>query len=191
MSEMHPSTKGTVLAAIRAEVQADPTERGYAGQTTAEIAALMNAPVVVEPAPAYRDVPVSDVRGYLEARLVLVRLEDWVANPATPGGDARDAARTLLRVTSNSGIQNFTTSTEGGRSNILGMFGLLVQAGAGGLTLAHYAELAAMTLAPAGTPVTTAPRWALLIDGISGEEGHPGPPNAADAALIEEALADG
>lgn len=185
---MHSTTKALVLAAIRAEVHADPSERGYAGQTAAEIAALMNAPVVVEPAPAYRDVPVSDVRGYLEARLVLVRLEDWVADEATPLGDARDAARTLLRVTSNSGIQNFTTSTEAGRTNILGMFGLLVQAGAGGLTLAHYADLAAMTAAPAGTPVTTAPRWSMLIDGISGEQGHPGPPNAAAEALIQEAL---
>lgn len=188
MSEMHATTKALLLAAIRAEVQGDPAGRGYAGKTAAEIVALLNTPVVTEPPSAYRDVPVSDVRGFLEARLVLVRLEDWVADPETPKGDARDAARTLLRVTSGDGIENFTTSTASGRANILGIFGLLVQAGAGGLTAQHYADLTAMTIAPAGPAVVGPPRWALLIDGMSGEEGFPGPPNAADEALVMEAL---
>jgi hypothetical protein len=44
---MHTDTRALLLAAIRAEVQGDPTSRGYANKTPAEIAALMNAPVVV------------------------------------------------------------------------------------------------------------------------------------------------
>jgi hypothetical protein len=183
---MHPDTKALLLAAIRAEVQADadrPSPIGYANKSAAEIAALMNAPVVVAQPATHRDVSISDVRGYLEARLVLVRLEDWIADPATPKGAARDAARTLLRVTSAPGLSNFTTSTDSGRANILGLFALLVSTGAGGLTQAHYNEIAAMTLAPPGPPVTEPARWSGLIEGL------PGAPNAATEALIAEALA--
>jgi hypothetical protein len=209
---MHPDTKALLLAAIRAEVQADadrPSPIGYANKSAAEIAALMNAPVVVAQPATHRDVSISDVRGYLEARLVLVRLEDWIADPATPKGSARDAARTLLRVTSAPGLADFKTKTEGGRANILGLFALLVSAGAGGLTQTHYNEIAAMTLAPAGPPVVEPARWGAVIDGISAaatpaepigqtEDGKPiphpgyaGPPNAATEALVQEAINGG
>jgi len=180
---MHLDTKTTLLAAIRAEVESDPTQRGYAGKSPGQITALLNAPIVVAAPVKHRNVLISDVRGYLEARLVLVRLEDWVADPATPKGDARDAARTLLRVTSAPGLSEFRTGDDAGRANILGLFALLAQTGAGGLTMEHYAEIAAMTLAPAGPPTVQAPRWSALIEGIGGA------PNAADEALIAEALA--
>jgi hypothetical protein len=187
---MHPDTLAALRAAIRAEIAADPTARGYAGKTPAEIAALMNAPIVTVPAAQYRDVLVSDVRGYLEARLLLVRIEDWIADPATPPGDARDAARTLLRVTGNSNITYFSTGNPGGRANVLGLFALLVSAGAGGLTQAHYDDLAAMTVA--SQPPQTAPaQWLAVIEGISGVDGLPGPPNAATEALVQEAINGG
>jgi len=201
---MHPDTKAMLLAAIRAEVQGDPTGRGYAGKKAAEVADLLNAPIVLQPPLTHRDVSISDVRGYLEARLVMVRLEDWINDLETPRGTARDAARTLLRITTGTGLSNFTTSTEGGRANILGLFGLLVQTGAGGLTAQHLADLTAMTVAPAGSPVLGPARWLVIIEGISAaptpeptqnddgtETQHPGyagPPNAADEVLVKEAL---
>lgn len=185
---MHADTLAALNAAIVAEVAADPTQRGYAGKDAGQIAALMNLPIVVAQPATHRDVLVSDVRGYLEARLVLVRLEDWVAALDTPGGDARDAARTLLRVTDNSGITYFSTGNLAGRTNVLGLFAVLVATGAGGLTQAHYDEIAAMTLAPAGPPVTEPPRWLVVIEGIGGVGNQAGPPNAATAELIEGAL---
>lgn len=175
---MHPDLK----AAIVAEVTGDPTGRGYAGKSAAEIAALMNAPVVVTPPAAYRNVLISDVLGYLEARLVLVRLEDWIADPDTPKGAARDAARTLLRVTSGDGLAEFRTADEQGRANIFGLFSLLIQAGAGGLTLQHYSEIVAMAQVP-GVAINASPRWSVVREGV------PDAPGAADEALVSEALA--
>lgn len=190
---MHPDTKALLLAAIRAEVQGDPTGRGYAGKMPAEVADLLNTPVVVQAPMTHRDVSISDVRGYLEARLVMVRLEDWINDLETPRGTARDAARTLLRITTGTGLSNFTTSTDSGRANILGLFGLLVQAGAGGLTAQHLADLTAMTLALAGPATVHTPRWSHVIAGIGGVTDetveYPGPPNIADEALVAEALA--
>jgi len=179
---MHPDTLAAVVAALRAELAAP----AYKGLSVAEQVAALNAPVVVAQAAGYRDVSISDVRGYLEARLVMVRLEDWIVT--AEHGIPRDAARTLLRITTGTGLNNFTTSTPTGRANVLGLFALLVQAGAGGLTLEHYSEIVAMTLAPAGPAVTSPPRWALLIEGIGGIDDQLGPPNVADAALVMEAL---
>lgn len=203
---MHQDTIDSLYIAIHAEVVNDPAGRGYAGKTPAEIVDLMNAPMVVQPDTVPCDVLVSDVRGYLEARLVLVRLEDWVSNPATPAGDARDAARTLLRVTGNSGITYFSTGNPVGRANVLGLFALLVAAGAGGLTQAHYDELEAMATRT-GPSETHHPRWLTVIEGIPAaptppepvgmtEDGKPifhpgyaGPPNAATVELVAGALA--
>lgn len=183
---MHPTTQALLLAAIRAELQADPTQRGYAGKSAGQITALLNMPIITAHPPAYRDVLISDVEGYLSARLLLVGLEDWIAG--AEAGIARQAARQFLGIIQGGRLLVFLTSDAAPRANILGLFATLCQAGAGGLTMDHYADLAAMTLAPAAPPVESAPRWSLLIDGMSGEEGFAGPPNAAAEALVEEAI---
>lgn len=180
---MHPDTRAAVVAALRAELQADPAGRGYAGKTVAEVVALLNAPVA--PAVSYRDVSISDVEGYLRARLLVTRLRTWVAD--APDGMARDAARELLDIIASPRLANFTTSTPGGRANILGLFATLVAADVGGITQLHADDLAAMTLAPAGA--NGPPRWAHVIDGIGGVGNEPGPPNAATDDLVAEALA--
>jgi len=186
---IHPDTLGALLAAIRAELAADPSQRGYAGKSAGQIAALMNAPVVVAQAPQYRDVPISDVEGYLAARLVLVGLDDWIET--APSGIAKQAARQLVQIIRGGRISVFLTSDKVRRESVFGLFALLTQAGAGGLTLEHYSEIVAMALAPPGPPIVQPPRWGAVIDGISGVGNDPGPPNAATEALIEEALADG
>lgn len=134
------------------------------------------------PAPTiYRDVSISDVEGYLEARLVLVRLSDWVES--APAGTAKDAARTLIRIVASSKLSRFTTSTQSGRANILGLFATLVSATNGIVTQQHYDDLAAMTVAPPGDPSIHPPRWLRVIEGI------PGAPNAPTEDLIAEAMA--
>lgn len=175
---MHPDTMAALAARIRAEVDAGPA---YAGRTAAEIAAMLNAPVVVEQPAAHRDVLISDVEGYLRARLLVVGLREWAAT-AEPSL-ARSAARELLDIIASPRLSLFLTSTEGGRANVLGLFGLLAAEGAGGIGAEHLADMQAMTLAPAGPPVVGPPRWAVLIEGL------PGAPNAADEALVAEALA--
>jgi hypothetical protein len=184
---MHPVTKEHLNLVIRSEAQEDPAGRGYAGKSASEIFDLMRSPYEPSMPVVYQDVLISDVRGYLEARLVLVRLEDWA--PTAEAGNARDAARTLLRVTSAPGLTYFTTSRPTGRENVLGLFGLLVQAGAGGLTQQHYDEIAAMTVAPSPAAAEAPARWQIVISGISGHDGQAGPPNVAELALIEDALA--
>lgn len=200
---MHPETKALLLAAIRVEVQGDPAGLGYAGKTPAEVADLLNAPIVVQAPLTHRDVSISDVEGYLRARLLVTRLRSWAAN--ADAGTPREAAWELLDIIASPRLMNFSTSTDSGRANILGLFGLLVQAGAGGLTAQHLADLTAMTMAPAGPPVLGPARWLVIIEGISAaptpeptqnEDGtetqHPGyagPPNAADEPLVAEALA--
>lgn len=175
---MHPDTIAALNAAIAAEIAADPASIGYAGRTAAEIADLMNAPVPA--ASSYRDVSISDVEGYLRARLLVVGLTDWHAT-AQPSM-ARSAAGELLSIIASPRLQMFSTGTASGRANILGLFQTLVDAGAGGITQQHHTELAAMTEAPAGPPLPA--RWLTVIDGISGVSGQPGPPNTATADLI-------
>lgn len=184
---MHPDTLALLQAAIRAEVQADPTARGYAGQGATEIAALMNAPIVVQPAATFRDVSISDVEGYLRARLLVTRLRAWAATADL--GVPKDAALELLDIIASPRLANFSTGTLSGRTNILGMFALLVQAGAGGLVAQNLTDLTAMTAAPAGADITEPSRWQFVIDGISGVDGMAGPPNGPDETLIAEALA--
>jgi hypothetical protein len=181
---MHDITLAAVHAAILAEVQDDPTQRGYAGKTRAEIAALLNAPVA--PPTAHRDVSISDVEGYLRARLLVTRLRAWEAGAAD--GLARDAARELLDIIASPRLAMFTTSTDSGRANILGLFATLVAAQAGGITQQHADDLAAMTLAPAESAAAQPSRWVEIISGIGGEGNEPGPPNAATEALVEGAL---
>lgn len=186
---MHPDTATALLAAIRAEVQADPSQRGYAGKSAGQIAALMNAPIVVAPPTAYRDVSISDVEGYLHARLLVTQLRAW-AGSAAPG-TAKMAADELLDIIASPRLSLFTTSTDTGRANVLGLFATLVSATGGIITQTHLTELTAMTVAPSGASVIEPARWGAVIDGIGGVGNDPGPPNAATVALIEEALNGG
>ena len=183
MSGMHPDTIAALRARLAAEMADDPTGRGYAGMGAADLAAALNAPVVVTLPTAYRDVLVSDVEGYLSARLLLVGLEDWVAT--AEAGTPRQAARQLLQIIQGGRLRVFLTSDAALRVNVLTMFAGLCGAGAGGLTMEHYADLAAMCEEPARPPVVEPARWQVVIDGVSAEVGYPGPPNAVDAALVE------
>jgi hypothetical protein len=186
---MHPETLAALLAAIRAELQADPSQRGYAGKSATEIAALMNAPIVVAPPTAHRDVSISDVEGYLRARLLVTQLRAWAGS--APSGTAKMAADELLDIIASPRLSLFTTSTEAGRANVLGLFATLVSATGGIITQTHLAELTAMTVAPSGASVTEAPRWAVVAEGIGGVGNLPGPPNAATEELIAEAVNGG
>jgi hypothetical protein len=169
----------TLAEAIATEIQTDPAARGYAGKAAAEIAALMAAPVETQGPTQHRDVSISDVEGYLRARLLVTRLRKWVA--ADPGGTAQMAAEELLDIIASPRLAMFTTSTEAGRSNILGLFAALVAATGGIVTQQHHDELAAMTLKPP-MPGFAPSRWAVLI------EGRGGAPNAPDESLIAEAM---
>lgn len=183
---MHADTKAALLAAIRAELQADPSERGYAGKSAGQIAALMNAPITVVAAATYRDVLVSDVEEYLEDQLAMQGLIDWIENNQ---GDSQalTIAKTLRRVMSGGRLSRFLTADPGKRANVLGMFQVLAQTEGTGITQAHADALAAMTIVHEIT-TEAPPRWFSVTDGIGGVGNEPGPPNAADEALIQEAL---
>ena len=182
---MHQDTLALLLAAIRAEVQGDPTGRGYGGLEAAEIAARMNSPTVVVPPQARRNVAISDVKGYLAARLVIVRLR---RDPPALTGMARDIAEALLDILGDTQLRDFLTAEDATRTNVLGMFATLVAAGAGGLSAEHLAEIESMTLAPAGEPVVSHPRWldVMLALPIAARDGLP---NEVSAAMVKEALA--
>lgn len=181
---MNPVTLAALLAALRTEIADDPTARGYAGKTAAEIADLLNAPVPVAGGATHRDVSISDVEGYLRARLLVTRLRSWVAT--APDGTAKLAALELLDIIASPRLTMFTTSTDSGRANILGLFATLVEATGGIVTQTHYDELAAMTLSTEPAQMGP-PRWAVIIEGIEGVANEPGPPNAATEALVTEA----
>jgi hypothetical protein len=184
---MHADTIAALRARLLAEIADDPAGLGYGGLDLPDLAALLNAPVVVEIPAAHRDVLISDVKGYLARRLVIVRLRrQVVANDLT--GTVRDVAEALLDILNDTQLTYFLTADATMRAGVLGMFAQLVAAGAGGLTSAHYDDIAAMTLAPAGPPQTTPARWQIVIDGLSAERGHPGPPNAASAELLGDLL---
>lgn len=187
---MHADTKAALLAAIRAELQADPTNRGYAGKTATQIADLLNEPTTVVAPQGYRDVLVSDVEGYLEGQLAMQSLIDWISTQQSDS-QALTIAKTLQRVLSGGRLTWFLTSDPAKRTNVLGMFQVLAETDGTGITADHAAALTAMTLAPAGDPSIEPPRWTVVIEGIGGVGNEPGPPNAATEALIEEALSNG
>jgi len=170
-----------LLAATRAELQADPAQRGYAGKTAAEIRLLLAAPIEIAAPTRYRDVPISDVEGYLRARLLVTRLRSWAT--AAPAGTAREAALELLDIIASPRLSMFTTSTDTGRANVLGLFATLVAATNGVVTQQHYDDLAAMTVAPPGAPVVLPARWSIVREGI------PDAPHVPDEAMIAEAMA--
>lgn len=177
---MHPDTRAALLAAIRTEITTDPTARGYAG-TAAQMAALMAAPIVTPAPTRHRDVSISDVEGYLRARLLVTRLRSW-ATTAQPG-TAKEAALELLDIIASPRLSMFTTSTETGRANVMNLFASLVAATSGVVTQQHHDDLLAMTVAPADPPTVSPSRWSVLIAGRAGA------PNAPDKAMIAEALA--
>lgn len=180
------STHPDLLAALAAEIASDPSQRGYAGKSAGQITALMNAPVVVASAAAHRDVSISDVEGYLRARLLVTKLRSWAE--AAEAGTPREAALELLDIIASPRLQNFSTGTASGRANILGLFALLVAAGAGGMTQEHADDLAAMTLAEPGAPTTLHPRWVDVVLSLPFEV-RAGLPNVVTEAMIDEALA--
>ncbi len=117
----------------------------YAALSAEDAADALNNPV--DAAPEHRDVAISDVEGYLRARLLIAGLRRWVAT--APDGMAKDAASELLDILASPRLTVFLTKEQPGRDNVLGLFALLVQAGAATLTADHLAALAAMTLKPA------------------------------------------
>lgn len=204
---MHPDTRAAVVAALRVELTTDPAGLGYAGKGAQAIADLLNASVVTQPAQVYQDVLISDVEGYLAARLLLVGIKDWIGT-ATPG-PARQAARQLIDIIEGGRLRVFLTSDANRRVTVLSMFSGLCQIGAGGLTMQNYADIEAMTLAPAMLSATVGqPRWAHVVDGISAaptptepigltaddppkpipHPGYSGPPWGATPDLVTEAL---
>jgi hypothetical protein len=174
------------LAAIRAEIEADPMGRGYAGHTAAEQAALFNAGFDVPAPPALQDVPVSTVEGYMRLRRHIVRLRRWVA--AAEPSDLRDFAEELLEMIAAGTVKNFETSNPGKRAAILGAFEGLAQAGAGGFGAQSLADLAAMTIAPPGAPTRHHSRWLAVMLALPPELAT-GLPNEITAEMVAEALA--
>jgi hypothetical protein len=126
----------------------------YAAISPDDAEVALNAPAERPAEPAYRDVLISDVEGYLAARLVLVGLDDWIET--APSGIAKQAARQLVQIIRGGRITVFLTSDKVRRESVFGLFALLTQAGAGGLTLEHYADIVAMAIKPAPPPI--APR---------------------------------
>jgi hypothetical protein len=178
---MDPDTLAALTAAIRAEVQGDPSGRGYAGKKPAEIAALMNAPIVVAQPPRYRDVPVSSVEGYMRLRTHIVRLKRWVDQ--TDVSQLRDFAEEMLGMIAAGKVGVFETSDDAKRPAILGAFAGLAAVGAGGFDAQSVVDLTAMTIAPAGPPIEAPARWSVLREGV------PDVPHLVTETLVAEALA--
>lgn len=174
-----------VKAAIAAEIVGDPTRRGYDGKDAAARAALINAPYEVTPTASYRHVLISDVKGYLAAKLVLVRLRREVPSME---GVVRDVAEALLDILNDTQLKEFLTGIPEKRTNVLGMFAALLATGAGGLTQKHYDEIAAMTVAPPGPAVKHHPRWVDVMLSLRSADAA-GLPNEITAEMIAEALA--
>ena len=171
----------TLLAAVKAEITSDPAGRGYAGQSAQAIADLLNASYSVAQPAVHQDVLVADVEAYLRTNLLIAGLEDWVAS--APPGIAKQAARELLGIIASPRITMFKTGMDADRNNLLAMLGAMQAAGAGGLAVQHVADITAMTvLQPPPVPAPHC-RWLDVILGIEGA------PNAADAAIVAEALA--
>lgn len=206
MSEMHDATKALLLAAIRAEVQADPTERGYAGKTAAEIAALMSVPVPAPiPEPEHRPFAWGEARGIAQAHgcwpMIVLRAR---GTPSMPPQTAEDGAiLAAINAVSTEREQKIDASNPA-------EWGAFSQGVAAFLAVGDLTSAAANAILALGTYQPPAPpdgpaRWVVVIDGISAEptppdvldddgnvvERHPGyagPPNAAAEALIQEAL---
>jgi hypothetical protein len=176
-----------VLAAIRAEIQADPMGRGYALHSSADnVADLLNEAFDVPAPAAFQDVPVSSVEGYMRLRRHIVRLRRWVA--AAEPSDLRDFAEELLEMIAAGSVKNFETSNPGKRAAILGAFEGLAQAGAGGFSAQSLADLAAMTVAPPGPPTRHHPRWVAVMLALPPELAT-GLPNEVTTDMVAEALA--
>lgn len=182
---MDADTRAALLAAIRAEVEADPTARGYAGKSAGEIAALLSAPIVVAAPVEYRDVPVSSVEGYMRLRTHIVKLTRWVA--AQPVSDLRDFAEELLGMIAAANVGVFQTSDPDKRAGILGAFAALAAVGAGGFTAQSVVDLTAMTVAPAVAPTVGNPRWLDVMLSLPYAD-RAGMPNEIAADDVAEAL---
>jgi hypothetical protein len=189
---MHAQTKTALFSAIRAEVQGDPAQRGYAGKTATQIAALMAAPV---PAPTPDPVPRAfkwgDARGIAQSHgcwpLIVLRAR---ATPTIPPATVTDGAvlaainavsterEQVIDATDAAVWQAFTT-------------GIAAFRAVGDLTEAAVTAILALGTEQPPTPPAGPSRWLVVIDGIGGVGNLPGPPNGPDAALIGEAMANG
>ena len=105
------------------------------------MAALLAAPIVTPAPTRYCNVSISDVEGYLRARLLVTRLRSWAAT--APAGTAKEAALELLDIIASPRLAMFTTETETGRGNIMGLFAALVAATNGVVTQQHHDDLLA------------------------------------------------
>ena len=198
---MHASTEAALLAAIRAELQANPAT--YAGKSAAEIAALMNAPVVAAaPSPQPRAFLWRSAKALAQeyGRWALIALRAR-GTPATPPASAADfAVLTALNAISMADDQQIDPAHPVKWATFCG--GLASLVAVGDLTAEIAAEIEALGAYQPPPPPPSHPRWLDVIDGISaaetpaglGEDGRPhpgyaGPPNAASEELIAEALA--
>lgn len=198
---MYPDTHAELLAAIRAELQADPTSLGYAGKSAAEIAALMNAP---QPAP----VPQPEPRPFRwrQAKAIAQMHVRWAfivlrarGTPAVPPTTAADWA-TVAAINATSMADDQEIDPTDAAKWTAFTDGLAAFVTSGDLTQPIADEIAALGTYQPPQPPPLPARWSLVIDGLSaaptpetaeGEDPHPGyagPPNAADETLIAEAL---
>lgn len=210
MSEMHPDTRAAVVAALRTELATDPTGRGYAGKTAAEIAALLAAPVqAAVPEPQPKAFKWGDARGIAQAHgcwpMIVLRAR---GTPAMPPQTAQDGAILAAINAVSAEREQIINAADPGE---WGAFSAGVQAFAavGDLTEAAAAAILALGTYQPPTPPDEPARWGVVIDGISaaptppdpvgldarGEPvfhpGNAGPPNGPTLDLIEEALANG
>jgi len=191
MSGMHPDTIAALRARLAAEIATDPTDRGYWGKTAAEIAALLEQPV---PAPAPSPIP--RVFAWSEARaiaqthglwpLIVVRAR---GTPSIPPATTNDVATlAAINAVSMDPAQMIDPSDPAAWAAF--QAGLSAFLAVGCLTEGAAAAILALgSVVPASGPDGPA-RWQIVIDGLSAEVGHSGPPNSADAALVE-ALTNG
>ncbi len=205
MSEIHPDTRATLLQALRGEIKNDPVQRGYAGKSAADIAALMAAPVSQdEPEPEQRPFKWGEARGIAQAHgcwpFIVLRSRK---TPNLPPASMEDGA--ILAAINAVGTEREQV-IEASDPNVWAAFSGGIQAflAVGDLTQAAADAILALGMYQPPAPPPAPPRWLALIDGISAAEpgepiknddgterphpGFAGPPNAPDEALIQEAL---
>ena len=205
MSEMHATTRAVLLQAIRGEIDADPTGRGYGGKSAAQIAALMSAPVPqAAPEPEQRAFKWGDARGIAQAHgcwpFIVLRARKTPAMP--PAGVEDWAILAAINAVSTEREQVIDAADENEWAAFTG--GIQAFRAVGDLTQAAATAILALGTHQPPTPPDGIARWLAVIDGISAAEtpapvaqddgtetvhpGYAGPPNAADEALIQEAL---
>ena len=204
---MHPITKAALLAAIGAELAADPAQRGYDGRTATEIAALMAAPVPQPaPPPEARVLTWGEARGIAQSHgcwpMIVLRARGTPANPPVEPEDWAILAAINAVGTERDQRVNAGDPAEWGAFTA----GVAAFEAVGDLTAAASAAILALGSHQPATPPDAPSRWSIVIDGISAaptpaepvsldangdvvsHPGNAGPPNRPEVALIQEAL---